>query len=146
MKDGLILTMGGLGRLSNGKLVLVVRPDGGTLVSSDQAKTWKQIGVGGPKYVCALHMVVLKDNTTVLTAGGSRGQSVFLSTDGRQSRSKSITIDPAAYSYGKLTKFEDETVLLSYVQKHSAPQRRMLVRFQLKEERTGVELLSLGDE
>ena len=147
MDEGWIDTdEGDLGRLSNGKLVLVVRPDGGTLVSSDQAKTWKQIGVVGPKYVYAPHMVVLKDDTIVLTAGGSRGQSVFLSTDGGQSWSKPITIDPAAYGYGKLTKLEDETILLSYVQKHSAPQRCMLVRFQLNEDRTGVELLSLGDE
>ena len=136
---------GDLGRLSNGRLVLVVRPDGGTLVSDDKAQTWKQIGVVGPKYVYAPHIVVLQDDTVVLTAGGSGGQSVFLSTNGGKNWSEPITIDRAAYGYGKLTKLEDETILMAYVQKHSAPQRCMLVRFQINKERNGVELLSLGD-
>ncbi|HAY83278.1 MAG TPA: hypothetical protein DCY79_26015 [Planctomycetaceae bacterium] len=137
---------GDLGRLSSGRLVLVVRPDGGTLVSDDQAKTWKQISRVGPKYVYAPHLVVLDDDTLVLTAGGGGGQCVFLSTDGGKSWSKPIRIDPSCYGYGKLTLLEDETILLAYVQKHSAPQRCMLVRFKVNKSRDGVELLAVGNK
>ena len=136
---------GDLGRLSSGRLVLVVRPDGGTLVSDDQARTWKQISRVGPKYVYAPHVVVLRDDTLVLTAGGSGGQCVFLSTDGGRSWSNPIRIDPSCYGYGKLTRLEDETIFVSYVQKHSAPQRCMLVRFRVNKSRDGVELLPVGD-
>ena len=135
---------GDLGRLSSDRLVLVVRPDGGTLVSDNQAKSWKQIGRVGPKYVYAPHMVVLPDDTLVLTAGGSGGQCVFISTDEGRSWSKPIRIDPSVYGYGKLTLLEDETIFLAYVQKHSAPQRCMLVRFQVNKSRNGVELLPIG--
>ena len=136
---------GDLGRLSSGRLVLVVRPDGGTLVSDDQAKTWKQISRVGPKYVYAPHLVVLRDDTLVLTAGGSGGQCVFLSTDGGKSWSKPIRIDPSVYGYGKLTLLEDETIFLAYVQRHSAPQRCVLVRFRVNKSRDGVELLPIGN-
>ena len=135
---------GDLGRLSSDRLVLVVRPDGGTLVSDNQAKSWKQIGRVGPKYVYAPHMVVLPDDTLVLTAGGSGGQCVFISTDEGRSWSKPIRIDPSVYGYGKLTLLKDETICLAYVQKHSAPQRCMLVRFQVNKSRNGVELLPIG--
>ncbi|MBM79105.1 MAG: hypothetical protein CMJ78_00745 [Planctomycetaceae bacterium] len=144
--DGWIHTdEGDLGRLSSGRLILVVRPDGGTLVSDDQAKTWKQISRVGPKYVYAPHMVVLSDDSLVLTAGGSGGQSVFLSTNGGKSWSKPIHVDRSCYGYGKLTLLEDETILMTYVQKHSAPQRCMLVRFRVNKSRDGVELLAVGE-
>lgn len=144
--DGWIDTdEGDLGRLSNGRLVLVVRPDGGTLVSDDQAKTWKQISRVGPKYVYAPHLVVLRDDTLVLTAGGSGGQCVFLSTDGGKSWSQPIRIDPSCYGYGKLSLLDDETIFLAYVQKHSAPQRCMLVRFEVNRSRDGVEFLPIGN-
>ena len=144
--DGWIDTdEGDLARLSNGRLVLVVRPDGGTLVSDDEAKSWKQISVVGPKYLYAPHMVTLADDTIVLTAGGSGGQCVYLSNDGGKRWSEPIKIDPSVYGYGKVTKLEDESILLSYVEKHSAPQRCMLVRFKVNDQRNGVELLKLGE-
>ena len=136
---------GDLGRLSSGRLVLVLRPDGGTLVSDDDGVTWRQIGRVGPKYVYAPHLIVLSDDTLVLTAGGSGGQCVFLSTDGGVSWSKPITIDPSVYGYGKLTLLEDRSILLPYVQKHGAPQRCMLVRFKVNEGRNGLELLAIGE-
>jgi len=136
---------GDLGYLSSGRLVLVVRPDGGTLISDDQAKTWRQISRVGPQYVYAPHMVVLPDDTLVLTAGGSGGQCVFLSTNGGMSWSKPIRIDASVYGYGKLMLLEDGTIFLAYVQKHSAPQRCMLVRFRVNKSRVGVELLSIRD-
>jgi len=135
---------GDLGRLSTGRLVLVLRPDGGTLVSDDTGITWQQIGRVGPKYLYAPHMVVLADDTLVLTAGGSGGQSVFLSTTGGATWSAPITIDPGAYGYGKLTLLPDQSILLPYVHRHGAPQRCYMVRFRVNAERTGVKLLQLG--
>jgi len=136
---------GDLGRLSSGRLVLVVRPDGGTLVSDDHGVKWRQIGRVGPKYVYAPHLVVLADDTLVLTAGGSGGQCVFLSTDGGRAWSAPIRIDPSVYGYGKLTLLEDESILLAYVQRHSAPQRCLMVRFRVNASRNGVELLPIGE-
>ena len=134
---------GDLGRLASGRLILVVRPDGGTLVSDDHGATWRQISRVGPEYVYAPQLVVLADDTIVLTAGGSGGQCVFLSTDGGNSWSPPITVDPDVYGYGKLTLLEDQSILLPYVQRHAAPQRCMLVRLRVNPARDGVELLPL---
>jgi hypothetical protein len=56
-----------------------------------------------------------------------------------------IRIDPSVYGYGKLTLLEDESILLAYVQRHSAPQRAMMVRFKVNASRDGVELLPIGE-
>ncbi|HIK90918.1 MAG TPA: exo-alpha-sialidase, partial [Planctomycetes bacterium] len=135
---------GDLGRLSSGRLVLVVRPDGGTLVSDDNGVKWRQISRVGPKYVYAPHLVTLADDTLVLTAGGSGGQCIFLSTDGGKTWSTPINVDPGVYGYGKLTLLEDESLLLSYVWQHHAPQRCYAVRFKVDSSRDGVELLPMS--
>ena len=136
---------GDMGLLSTGRLVLVVRPDGGTLVSDDQGLTWRQISRLGPRYVYAPHLIVLPDDTIVVTAGGSGGQAVFLSTDGGLTWSKPMSIDPTVYGYGKLTLLEDESILLPYIQNHSAPQRCMMVRFRVNVSRDGLQLLPITD-
>ena len=133
---------GDLGRLASGRLILVVRPDGGTLVSDDQGVNWRQISRVGPEYVYAPQLVVLADDTILLTAGGSGGQCVFLSRDGGGSWSPPITVDADVYGYGKLTLLEDQSILLPYVQRHAAPQRCMLVRLRVNPARDGVELLA----
>lgn len=136
---------GDLGRLSNGRLVLIVRPDGGVLTSEDSGKSWRQISRVGPKYVYAPSLVVLKDDTLVLTAGGSGGQCVFLSTNAGETWSKPLRVDPKVYGYGQLALLEDESMLLSYVERHSVPQRILMVRLKVNVERTGIELLPIGE-
>ncbi|MBC8355644.1 MAG: exo-alpha-sialidase [Planctomycetes bacterium] len=135
---------GELGRLGNGRLVLVARPDGGTLVSDDEGVKWRQISRVGPKYVYAPSLVVLGDDTIVLTAGGSGGQCVFLSIDGGKTWSDPIQIDPKAYGYGRLTLLKDKSILLAYVEHHGAPQRCLMVRFKVNAARDRVELLLIG--
>jgi len=142
---GLDTDEGDLGRLSSGRLVLVVRPDGGTLVSDDDGVKWQQISLVGPKYVYAPHLVVLADDTLVLTAGGSGGQCIFLSTDGGKTWSPPIKVDPSVYGYGKLALLEDESLLLSYVWKHAAPQRCYMVHLKVNASRDGVELLAIDE-
>jgi hypothetical protein len=136
---------GDLGRLSSGRLVLVVRPDGGTLVSDDNGVKWRQISTVGPKYLYAPHLVVLSDDTLVLTGGGSGGQCLFLSTDGGKIWSAPIRIDPSVYGYGKLALLKDESLLLSYVWQHHAPQRCYMVHLKVNAARNGVELLPMGE-
>lgn len=136
---------GDLGRLSTGRLVLVLRPDGGTLVSDDNGVKWRQISRVGPKYVYAPQFVVLADDTLVLTAGGSGGQSIFLSTNGGKDWSKPIQIDPGVYGYGRLTLLKDESILLPYVHRHGVPQRCYMVRFKVNAARDSVELLPIGE-
>ena len=143
-EEGLDTDEGDLTRLSSGRLVLVVRPDGGTLVSDNNGVKWRQISQVGPKYVYAPHLVVLADDTLVLTAGGSGGQCIFLSTDGGKTWSAPIKVDPGVYGYGKLALLKDESLLLSYVWQHHAPQRCYIVRLKVNASRDGVELLSMG--
>ncbi len=135
---------GDLGRLSSGRLVLVVRPDGGTLVSDDKGVTWRQISRVGPEYVFAPQFVVLADDTLVLTAGGSGGQAVFFSTDGGAHWSQPINVDPTVYGYGRLTLLKDQSILMPYVHRHGVPQRCYMVRFKVNQARDGIELLPLG--
>ena len=130
--------------MSTGRLVLVVRPDGGTLISDDHGLKWQQISRVGPKSVYAPHLVVLADDTLVLTAGGSGGQCVFLSTAGGKNWSNPIQIDPGVYGYGKLTLLKDESILLAYVHRHAAPQRCFLVRLRVNATRDGIDLLPIG--
>ena len=137
---------GDLARLSNGRLLWIVRPDGGVLASDDSGKTWQQISLIGPKYVYAPSLVVLKDDTIVLTVGGSGGQSIFLSTDGGRNWSRPIRVDPKVYGYGHLALLKDESMLLSYVERHSVPQRILMVRLKINAGRTGVELLPIGNQ
>jgi hypothetical protein len=94
--------------------------------------------------VYAPHLVVLADDTLVLTAGGSGGQGLFLSTDGGKTWSQPIQIDPGVYGYGKLTLLEDESILLPYVHRHSVPQHCFLVRLRVNATRNGIDLLPLG--
>jgi len=137
---------GDLARLSSGRLLWIVRPDGGVLASDDSGKTWQQISRVGPKYVYAPSLVVLRDDTLVLTAGGSGGQSIFLSTDGGRNWSEPIHVDPKVYGYGHLAPLKDESMLLSYVERHSVPQRILMVRLKVNAERTSVELLPIGNQ
>ena len=65
-------------------------------LSDDDGVQWKPVGQVGPKYVYASHLVVLKDDTIVLTAGDSRGQCLFPSTDGGASWSPPIRVDRAS--------------------------------------------------
>jgi photosystem II stability/assembly factor-like uncharacterized protein len=143
-EEGLDTDEGDLARLSSGRLVLVVRPDGGTLVSDNNGVKWRQISQVGPKYVYAPHLVVLADDTLVLTAGGSGGQCIFLSTDGGKTWSAPIKVDPGVYGYGKLALLKEESLLLSYVWQHHAPQRCYIVQLKVNASRDGVELLSMG--
>ena len=136
---------GDLGRLSTGRLVLVLRPDGGTLVSDDNGVKWRQISRVGPKYVYAPHLVVLGDDTLVLTAGGSGGQCVFISTNSGKTWSAPIKVDPGVYGYGKLTLLADKSILLPYVHRHAAPQRCYMVRFKVNAARDGIKLLRIGE-
>jgi len=135
---------GDLGRLSSGRLVLVLRPDGGTLISDDEGVTWRQISRVGPEYIYAPQFVVLADDTLVLTAGGSGGQAVFISTDGGVHWSKPMNVDPGVYGYGRLTLLKDESILMPYVHRHGVPQRCYMVRFKVNEARDGIELLPIG--
>lgn len=134
-----------LARLSDGRIVLIARPDGGVLVSDDDGVTWRQISRVGPSYVYAPSFVVLGDDTLVLTSGGSAGQSIHLSTDGGRTWSEAIQVDPEVYGYGRLTLLKDESMLLSYVERHSTPQRCLMVRLKVNSARNGIELLPIGE-
>ena len=144
-REGVHTDEGDMVRLSNGRIVLVLRPDGGVMVSDDNGVNWRQISRIEAKSFYAPHMTVLKDDTIVCTAGGSGGQCVFLTTDGGMTWSRPIRVDPGVYGYGKLFLMADETILMSYVMSGSTPNRSYLVRFKVNEKRTGIQLLAVGE-
>ncbi len=144
-RDGVHTDEGDLVRLSDGRILLVLRPDGGVIASDDDGVTWEEISKIGPDYVYAPRVAVLEDDTVVCTAGGSGGQSIFLSTDEGKTWSDPITVDPSVYGYGKLFLMEDESFLLGYVQSGGTPNRCWLTRFRVNDERNGIELLPIGE-
>lgn len=144
-REGINTDEGGMARMSTGRILMALRPDGAVLASDDDGFNWSHFSRIRAKSFYAPHMVVLKDDTVVCAAGGSGGQCVFLSADGGRTWSAPIRIDPTAYGYGKLFLLEDETVLISYVMSGSTPNRSYLIRFKVNGERTGIELLPIGD-
>ncbi len=137
---------GDMVRLSNGRLVMVVRPDGGVYVSDDDGVTWRRTGqmVTSGK-VKAPATFVLSDDTIVCTCTYG-GLQVFLSSDGGETWTDAIPLDTSCYGYPKGSLMEDESILLGYVKSGAAPNRCYLIRFRVNENRDGIQLLSIGEE
>jgi photosystem II stability/assembly factor-like uncharacterized protein len=134
-----------IAQLSDGRLILVTRPDGAIFQSTDSGVTWSDSGSrvvpqGSSKFK-APQLLVLGDGTVVAIATW-KNLRVWLSTDGGQSWSKDIPLDTSSYGYpGSYILDEDESILLPYCASGRAPNRIYLVRFRLNAERTGIELL-----
>jgi photosystem II stability/assembly factor-like uncharacterized protein len=134
-----------IAQLSDGRLILVTRPDGAIFQSTDSGVTWSDSGSrvvpqGSSKFK-APQLLVLGDGTVVAIATW-KNLRVWLSTDGGQSWWKDIPLETSSYGYrGSYILDEDESILLPYCASGRAPNRIYLVRFRLNAERTGIELL-----
>lgn len=134
-----------IAKLTDGRLILVTRPDGAVFYSSDSGVTWKDSGqrvvrAGSPKFK-APQLVVLGDGTVVAiaTCGNLR---VWISTDNGSTWSDNIPLDTSSYGYpGSWILDDDESILLPYCASGRAPNRVYLVRFRVNASRTGIELL-----
>lgn len=140
-----------IAELSDGRLILVTRPDGAVFYSSDQGSSWTEstsrvIPPGSPKFK-APQLVVLGDGTVVAiaTCGNLR---VWISTDHGASWSDDIPLDVGSYGYpgSWILNEEDESILVPYCASGRAPNRVYLVRFQVNEQRDGIRLLPVKSE
>lgn len=135
-------------RLSDGQLILVCRPDGGTFHSRDDGYNWSQIGQvvknGSPKFK-APWMTTLEDDTIVCVATHSNLR-VFLSTDRGYSWTDPIPLDTSCYGYPGGYKLEDESIIISYVERSAGKSRIFVIRFKANAARDGIELLPLGEK
>jgi len=132
-----------IAELADGNLILVTRPDGAVFLSQDQGVTWTDSGtrlVKSGKFK-APQLVVLGDGTVVAIATWNNLR-VWISTDGGKSWTDHIPLDTSSYGYpGSFIVNEDESILLPYCASGRAPNRIYLVRFRVKADRTGIELL-----
>lgn len=135
---------GNVQRLDDGRLLMVCRPDGGLFHSADEGVTWSETGripvTGTFKAPC---LFVLSDGTVVCAATVGT-LCVFLSSDHGRTWTESIILDKSAYGYPGGLNFEDDSLLVSYVERGNAPSRIYIVRFRVNESRNGIELVAAG--
>ena len=131
--------------LSDGRLLMVTRPDGAVLFSKDQGVTWTESSsklVPRPKFK-APQIFVLRDETVVAVAtwGNMR---VWISRDAGESWSPPMPLDQSVYGYPGGLVLADESILVSYCESGRAPNRVYVIRFRVNDARTGIERMRIG--
>jgi len=153
-------------RLSSGRLLLVCRPDGGILFSDDEGKSWKESGlmvdntrrqkkpdvIATPNVslMVAPQLMQLKDGAVVCVCSHPpedkhHGLYALVSRDQGMTWTKPFAIAPESYGYPADLKLEDDSILVAYLTSAMPPARMYLVHIKINEQRTGVELLPLGN-
>ena len=146
-----------IGHLKDGRLIMVKRPDAAILYSNDKGMTWTHAGrsvkVGGPTFR-APQVVVLEDGTIVVLAtwhvfGYGKGLPhlcAWISTDNGLTWSRDgegLVVDNTTYGYPGFFVMEDQSILISYCESASAPNRVYVVRIKVNEARDGIDFLPL---
>ncbi len=137
-----------IAELSDGRLMLVTRPDGAVFYSTDKGETWTDSGTrivpaGSAKFK-APQLIVLGDGTIVAVATW-KNLRVWLSSDHGKTWSGDIPLDTSSYGYpGSWILDEDESILLPYCASGRAPNRVYLVRFRVNRARSDIELLPVN--
>jgi hypothetical protein len=132
-----------IGRLDDGRLIMVCRPDGGVFFSNDDGVTWKESNpLVKEGYVKAPILFVLKDGTVVCVVS-LNGLRVVLSRDRGRSWSHPIPLDASSYGYPGGMRLKDDSLLVSYTSSSRAPNRIYVVRFQVNPNRDGITLLPI---
>ena len=135
-----------IAHFSDGQLIVVCRPDGGTFRSDDEGYNWSPVGqvvVDKGKFK-APWMTVLSDDTVVCVATLGHLRA-WLSTDRGSSWTEPISLDPSCYGYPGGFKLEDESIITSYVERGAGKSRIFAIRFKVNDARDGIELLPLGE-
>ena len=131
-------------QLLNGQMLLVCRPDGGIFHSADDGRNWKQTGtLISSGRLKAPRLFVLGDGTVVCVATYSNLR-VFLSTDHGLHWTDAIPLDTSCYGYPGGILLKDDSMLVSYVASGHAPSRIFVIRFQVNQQRDGIELVPVG--
>ncbi|MAE68139.1 MAG: hypothetical protein CMJ18_28145 [Phycisphaeraceae bacterium] len=146
-----------IAQLRDGRLIMVKRPDGGILYSTDRGVTWKltrrSVRDNGPTFR-APQVLVLKDGTIVVLAtwhvmGVGKGTPhlcAWISTDAGRTWSRDgrgLAIDTSVYGYPGAFVMEDESIMISYCESAHAPNRIFVVRIRINEARDGIEFLGI---
>ena len=144
-----------IAQLKDGRLIMVKRPDGGILYSEDRGVTWTNSGrfvkVGGPTFR-APQVLVLDDGTVLVLATwhvygigkGTPHLCALISTDNGMTWSRDgqgLMIDNTTYGYPGAFIMEDGSIMISYSESSSAPNRIYVVRIKINENRDGIEFL-----
>jgi len=134
-----------LARLSDGRLFLITRPDGGYFYSEDEGTHWKFAGrlVKSGKFK-APRVFVLDDNTIVCVCT-YRNLQVFLGKSGGETWVGPLSLDASSYGYPGGLLLKDGSMLVSYCSSGRAPNQINLLRFRVNKSRTRIELLPVGE-
>ncbi|MAE64544.1 MAG: hypothetical protein CMJ18_09770 [Phycisphaeraceae bacterium] len=132
-----------IARLADGRLVMTSRPDGAVFHSDDDGATWRRTGcIDAGGNFKAPRLFVLSDGTVVCVA--TVGHLVaFLSRDHGRTWTRSVSLDQSSYGYPGGMRLEDDSVLVSYVQRGRAPSRIFLLRFKVSDDRSAIDLLPM---
>ena len=138
-------------QLTDGRLIMVARPDGDIAWSSDLGKTWTPPVTFGMR-LFAPSLYVLKDGTLVCLHGsyGAGGLRVIFSRDGGATwvaphTAHGFLVDNS-YGYGKAMLLDDDSLFISYLSTggHATAQAASnaiwCVRLRISEDRMGIEL------
>ena len=143
-RDGEHVDEPAIAMMKDGRLILVTRPDGALFYSDDLGKSWTQKGkMITEGYFKAPWFTVLNDGTVVCVATIST-LKILISRDNGATWTEPIELDPSCYGYPGGMKMEDESIIVSYVERGQAPSRIYTARFRINSQRDGIELLNLG--
>jgi photosystem II stability/assembly factor-like uncharacterized protein len=140
--------------LSDGKLLLMARPEGDIAWSSDHGSTWTAPQTFGMR-MFAPSLYVLRDNTLICLHGsyapGHGGLRVIFSTDGglswvAPSQDHGFLVDNS-YGYGKAMLLDDGSLFIVYLATggHAAQDARnnaiRAIRIRVRADHSGIDLL-----
>jgi photosystem II stability/assembly factor-like uncharacterized protein len=150
----------GLAQLPDGRLVMITRPEGDILWSSDGGRTWTPpLKTGLRMYEPGLN--VLHDGTLLCLHGSyapqAGGLRAVFSRDGGKTwiapaRDHGFAIDRHVYGYGRCTELDDGSLLAVYIDTaghRSQDARReslFAIRFRIRPDQSGVELLPVASQ
>ena len=135
-----------IAQLNDGRLIMVSRPLGAVLHSDKDGENWVDSGktVVTSGKLKAPQLFVLTDGTVVMVATWNKLR-VWLSRDDGQTWTEDFPLDTSCYGYPGGLVLEDESILVSYCQNGHAPTYVYVIRFRVKTDRTGIELLPIGE-
>ncbi|MBU4270335.1 MAG: glycoside hydrolase [Planctomycetes bacterium] len=143
----------GLTQLPDGRLVMIGRPEGDIVWSSDGGRTWTKPATFGMR-MFEPGLIVLRDGTLLCLHGsyGAGGFRAIFSADGGRTwiapaRDHGFAVDARVYGYGRGVELPDGSVLAVYIHTggHKPEDARTgalwAIRLRVRPDHTGIDLL-----
>lgn len=147
------LSESGLAQLPNGRLVMILRPEGDITWSDDGGRTWTPPITFGMR-MFEPSLLLLPDGTLLCLHGsyGAGGLRAILSTDGGHTwiapaKNHGFAVDPSVYGYGRGTLLPDGSVLMAYIHtgghrtKDAQTEAIWCMRMRVRADHSGIDLL-----